>query len=244
MSDKPFIKFYPGDFLAGTSGLSPAERGVYITLLCLIYENDAPIERDDARLARRCGAPKAAFVKILSALIGEGKITDEGGMLSNRRAEKALMDRTNRSQNATHASNARWTAQSGKSEQNQSPDDAPAMPPQSVADASQSQSQKEKKKPSVSQKTTGSRLPKDFEIPPDWIAWAVEEASISEVSARREASKFCDFWWAKAGKDAAKVDWLATWRGWVRRAVEQRPALKVQPIPKQAPLIIPFETVK
>jgi uncharacterized protein YdaU (DUF1376 family) len=33
MGESPFIKFYPSDFLAGTSGLSPAERGVYITLL-------------------------------------------------------------------------------------------------------------------------------------------------------------------------------------------------------------------
>jgi uncharacterized protein YdaU (DUF1376 family) len=85
MSDLPFIKFFPGDFLSGTLGLSPAERGFYITLLCLIYEDNDAIARDDARLARRCGAPKAAFVRILSALIDQNKITEVDGMLSNRR---------------------------------------------------------------------------------------------------------------------------------------------------------------
>ena len=135
MSDAPFIKFYPGDFLAGTSGLSPAERGVYITLLCLIYEMDGAIARDDTRLSRRCGAPKAAFVRILQELIDQKKITETDGMLSNRRAEKAIVDRTNRTQNAANAANARWTAEETKSQQNQAPVDTAALPQQSVADA-------------------------------------------------------------------------------------------------------------
>lgn len=82
MGEQPFIKFYPSDFLGGTSGLSPAERGVYITLLCLIYEADGPIKRDDSRLARCCGAPKAAFQRTLEALIDQGKIVEGDGMLS------------------------------------------------------------------------------------------------------------------------------------------------------------------
>jgi uncharacterized protein YdaU (DUF1376 family) len=137
MSETPFIKFYPSDFLGGTSGLSPAERGVYITLLCLIYEADGPIQRDDARLSRRCGAPKATFVRVLDALMDDGKIIEEGGMLSNRRAEKAIVDRQIRSQNAGVAASARWSAQGQKSEQKQEPENAPAMPPQCVSDASQ-----------------------------------------------------------------------------------------------------------
>ena len=128
MGDTPFIKFYPSDFLAGASGLSPSERGVYITLLCLIYEKDGAIQRDDARLSRQCGAPKAAFVRILAALISEGKITEVDGMLSNRRAEKALSDRQIRVENARNAAHQKWTAEGGKSEGNQGGNDAGAMP--------------------------------------------------------------------------------------------------------------------
>lgn len=137
MGESPFIKFYPSDFLAGTSGLSPAERGVYITLLCLIYEADGPIERHDARLSRRCGSPKAAFKRVLEALIDEGKIVEVDGMLSNRRAEKAIVDRQNRSQIGTHAAQQRWAAQDEKTQQNQRQDDARAMPEQCTSDASQ-----------------------------------------------------------------------------------------------------------
>jgi hypothetical protein len=34
---------------------------------------------------------------------------------------------------------------------------------------------------------------------------------------------FCDFWWSKAGADACKLDWSATWRNWVRRAADRKP---------------------
>lgn len=135
MGEKPFIKFYPSDFLGGTSGLSPAERGVYITLLCLMYEQDGSIPRDDMRLARRCGAPKAAFLRVLSALIDGGKITETGGRLFNRRAEKAIMDRSDRVEIAIHAASVRWAAQSGKAKENQSKTDAGAMPEQCRSNA-------------------------------------------------------------------------------------------------------------
>jgi hypothetical protein len=58
-------------------------------------------------------------------------------MLSNKRAEKAIVDRANRTQNSTHAAQQRWSAQGQKDQQNQRDDDAGAMPPQCVADASQ-----------------------------------------------------------------------------------------------------------
>lgn len=34
----------------------------------------------------------------------------------------------------------------------------------------------------------------------------------------REGEKFADHWHAASGKNAAKLDWLATWRNWVRNA--------------------------
>lgn len=159
MTDTPFIKFYPSDFLGGTSGLSPAERGVYITLLCLIYENDGPIPRDDARLSRRCGAPKAAFRKIIEALLEQGKLQEIDGLLTNSRAEKSLMDRTKRTQNGTHAAHQRWTAQKQKSKQNQAPKNASAMPQQCAEDASQKPELEEKGDTNVSPKNGSDQAP-------------------------------------------------------------------------------------
>lgn len=62
----------------------------------------------------------------------------------------------------------------------------------------------------------GKRLAKDWALPDDWKAWALTERPGLDVAT--ESAKFADYWHAKAGKDARKSDWLATWRNWVRNA--------------------------
>jgi len=57
---------------------------------------------------------------------------------------------------------------------------------------------------------------------------ARRESGLPEIDLRLEAAKFVDFWRAKSGKDATKLDWTATWRNWCRnasaKAAPQRPA--------------------
>ena len=65
-------------------------------------------------------------------------------------------------------------------------------------------------------KKRATRLPADWAPTPDQIAWARSERK--DINPATEASKFRDYWIAKAGKDAAKLDWDATWRNWVRNA--------------------------
>ncbi|WP_019221600.1 DUF1376 domain-containing protein [Bartonella senegalensis] len=62
----------------------------------------------------------------------------------------------------------------------------------------------------------GCRLPADFE--PDYD-FAIAEGLPPE-RIKIEIAKFRDFWKAKAGKDARKTDWQATWRNWVRKKIE------------------------
>lgn len=218
MGESPFIKFYPSDFLAGTSGLSPAERGVYITLLCLIYEADGPIERHDARLSRRCGSPKAAFLRILEALIDEGKIVEDDGMLSNKRAERAIVDRQNRSQTATHAAQQRWAAQSEKILQNQSDDDACAMPEQCPSDASQ------KPEPDIKTEAKASvKKPRRnplVELPEGWIPndtniADAQKRGFSQQEIDDEADRFANYHRSKQNQFR---DWNAAWRTWLGNA--------------------------
>lgn len=93
MTNTPWFKFYPSDFLAGTSGLTAAERGVYITVLALMYEYEGEVKLDHSRLARRCGVPSGSFKKILAALLDEGKLIQTDTGISNERAMKEIADR-------------------------------------------------------------------------------------------------------------------------------------------------------
>lgn len=64
-------------------------------------------------------------------------------------------------------------------------------------------------------KKKATRLPENWTLPRAWGQWAVSEG-YSEAVIRLEAEKFRDHWISKSGKDAAKLDWFATWRNWIR----------------------------
>lgn len=64
----------------------------------------------------------------------------------------------------------------------------------------------------------GTRLPDDFRVTAEMVTWAREKTP--QVDGRAETEKFRDYWRAKSGSGAAKADWPATWRNWMRRAAE------------------------
>lgn len=59
-----------------------------------------------------------------------------------------------------------------------------------------------------------SRIPVDFEIDDDMIAWA-EAKGFSRPQIDHHTETFCAFWRAKPGKDAKKLDWRLTWQVWM-----------------------------
>jgi hypothetical protein len=63
--------------------------------------------------------------------------------------------------------------------------------------------------------TRGTRLQEDWVLPSDWKTWAEKERPDIDVDS--VAEDFRDFWIAKAGSSAVKLNWEATWRLWVRK---------------------------
>lgn len=60
----------------------------------------------------------------------------------------------------------------------------------------------------------GSRLSEDWVLSAKLGNWALEQFEVTPNQVRAEAQRFKDHWLAKAGKEARKVDWEATWRNW------------------------------
>lgn len=77
--------------------------------------------------------------------------------------------------------------------------------------------------PSASDRKLGTRLPDDFEeqirARPDLADWFRENCP--HVDGKRETARFRDHWVAKAGKEGRKLDWIATWRNWMRTAEDR-----------------------
>ena len=74
------------------------------------------------------------------------------------------------------------------------------------------------------EKRNGTRLPEQ---------WMPDRETIDQMKMqfpfltsewfRNQHDQFVDYWHAKAGKDATKRDWNATWRNWIRRAALDMP---------------------
>jgi hypothetical protein len=67
----------------------------------------------------------------------------------------------------------------------------------------------------------GTRLPHEFEVPPEWIEDGAEARSrhgLPNISLALEAARFCSFWWAKPGASGTKKDWRQTWINWCLNA--------------------------
>lgn len=61
---------------------------------------------------------------------------------------------------------------------------------------------------------TDANLRSEAGHPADWLS--------------RELERFRDYWKAKTGKDATKIDWNATWRNWIRNAEDRQPTRRAR----------------
>ena len=146
MAENPYVPFYTSDFLAGTGGMTSATKGVYITLICLIYEAQGPTPQKYEALARRCGCTLPAFKRALQDLIDDGKIEITDAGLWSEKCAKHLTRRRERQSSASASAKKRWE----KSKEKQGKGDANALQPQCERNANQNQNQNQNQSISAS----------------------------------------------------------------------------------------------
>lgn len=71
-------------------------------------------------------------------------------------------------------------------------------------------------------KKNAQRIPDDFSVTETMREWAAREVPAIDVDV--QTANFIDYWQAKSG-NATKLDWVATWRTWMRNA---RPPIVVK----------------
>lgn len=76
----------------------------------------------------------------------------------------------------------------------------------------------------VPKKVRGSRIPEDFKLDADLLAWTIEESGARFTAMiPLQLAKFKDYWAGRAGEKGVKLDWPATWRNWWRTFMEDKP---------------------
>lgn len=68
-------------------------------------------------------------------------------------------------------------------------------------------------------KNMGCRLPDDWQ--PTFADMEFATDQLGRERAGVEVDTFRDYWHAKTGQLATKLDWSATWRNWIRKALQQ-----------------------
>jgi len=69
-------------------------------------------------------------------------------------------------------------------------------------------------------KKTGKRLPPGWKPSQELLTWAMTERT--DLDIKRVIDSFTDYWIAKTGSAATKLDWDATFRNWVRNEKSNR----------------------
>lgn len=87
--------------------------------------------------------------------------------------------------------------------------------------------------PTEGASSNGTRLPAGWTLPNEWRDWTISERpTMTKKEIDLEAEKFADYWRGKAGANARKADWFATWRNWIRNMNSHQAGKPRRPTPE------------
>lgn len=216
-----YFPFYPADYDAKTAHLSLEEDGAYNRLLRLCWVTPGcSIPDDRAWITRRLRVTDETFDRVVSVVIAE--------FFNRRRGRlyQAKLTKIFEETSAAHKRRVQAGAKGGRPRkplENNETSETNAKPMLKQPEPEPELYKKEEAKASLRKRA--SRLSDDWFLPMEWGQWAVSEG-MTENEIRAESEKFKDYWHARAGPTASKLDWQATWRNWVRSALERKPQLK------------------
>jgi DNA-binding transcriptional ArsR family regulator len=234
-----WYKHFPSDWRSDVllRQVSRAARSFWLDCIGLMYEgNSHRLEiggepMSVQQISAALGDNPRTVRKLLAELTDMGVCTvDDDGFVTSRRIsrefEKAEKDQTNGRKGGNPAliikENDKSRVNPPLKAQNQEPEPeeekkayAPLAEAKGADEAPADIPSKPKKTPS-----RGTRLSAEWYLPKAWGDWALDAGASMEM-VRLESDVFKDHWLAKSGKDGTKADWLATWRNWIRRAIER-----------------------
>lgn len=110
----------------------------------------------------------------------------------------------------------------------------------SASDADKKRTREEKRREESSslrseERQRASRLPADWTLPDEWAVFCRTERP--DLDPSKTAERFADYWRAKPGAQGRKLDWLATWRNWVRNERAPPPGQRLSRAAENAAVI-------
>lgn len=213
MNGLPYYKAYPRDFFEGTIGMAFETKGAYRLVVDLIYMQNGRLPDDPRYISGLLGCSIRKWNSIKNELVRLGKLHVSGKFLTNYRAVTEL-ETLSKLQDKQRENRAR----PNKNKDLESPRS------DHLRDYTEPEPKEKETPKGVPKKKAirGTRLSKDWHASQAEFQYAAEHG-LSESVIRIEEEKFRNYWLAKTGANATKLDWSATWRNWVLNAQRRMP---------------------
>ena len=230
------MPMYWDAYLADTTHLTTEEHGAYMLLLAAMWRRNGSVPDDDKDNARILGLTPAKWRKIKARLMATiSGFRVEGGTITQEKLQKTWGNTQEKiAKNAANGAKGGRAASSKNKDLGQANATETLKPKASIPEPEPEPEPEPDKKeakaslsPSAKKPTsTGTRIPDDWVLSQHLGEWSLD-AGASEILIRSEADKFKDYWRGVAGAKGRKADWDATWRNWIRKAIEDnQPKLK------------------
>lgn len=208
-----FMMLYVGDYQSCTRHLTCEQHGAYLQLLMAMWKSGGRAENCPKKLAQIVGLSQTKWIKISPEVLAFFDIED--GYITQARLVKELKKAEKKSQIRSEAGKAGAEAKLLKNNKT-----AQAIAEPLLKHSSESESERKEETTNVVSKKRATRLDENLPLDAAWVEEA-RRRGLSPDQIKTEFDKFKNYWIAKNGKDAAKLDWGRTWSNWVISAAER-----------------------
>ena len=214
------MPLYIGDYLADTTHLTQAEHGAYLLLLMAMWRAGGKLPANDPQLARFCRCTGPQWNRIRETILAFFEWDD--GCLTQRRLSAELTK-----YEATLSQKSRAGLASARKKAVEKAQLSPTAVPTKSNEPEPEPITDEDKPSSVSARSPKRASKRGTRLDPSWSPSEIDVAyarkkGLTEQEIERGVEEFRNYWVAKPGAGALKLDWGATWRNRVLDIIDRR----------------------
>ena len=216
-----YYQFNIGDYASHTRNLSLLEDLAYRKLLDEYYLHERPLNGCITDVARQIGMKdyQAEVAFVLKSFF-----TNKEDAWINKRADREITHYASKLDQASRAGKA-----SAEVRRNgRSTDVQPTNNQQPITNNHKTLTSTSKTIVAKSDCAARSTRFSDESLSESWKSFCLQERP--ELNPEKTFAKFRDYWIAVPGQKGSKLDWLATWRNWVRNQNPDKINGKAEPL--------------
>ena len=210
------MKLYVADYFGDAHDLNVVEHGTYFLLLAALWRSNGAIAATDENLSSKARCTPEQWAAVKARVLPFFKVVR--GKLTHARVTKELSkyeDIIGKRKRAGKSGGTSSRGNVGEIPQANAKQTPPYPEPEPEPLLTEEKS-------SVRATKRGSRISPDWEPGEIGVAYA-KRLGFEAAAIDRMSEKFKNYWGAKTGSAATKIDWTATWRNWALTESERLP---------------------